>query len=29
VDYDAGVPGGPREIDPEERRRLKSLGYIN
>jgi len=29
VDYDAGAPNQPREIDPEERRRLKSLGYIN
>jgi arylsulfatase A-like enzyme len=29
VDYDAGVPSGSREIDPEDRRRLKSLGYIN
>src|SRR5881409_512022 len=28
VDYDAGAPNQPREIDPEERRRLKSLGYI-
>ena len=29
VDYDAGAPGRPREIDPEEWRRLKSLGYVN
>jgi arylsulfatase A-like enzyme len=29
VDYDATAPGEPRPIDEEERRRLKSLGYIN
>jgi arylsulfatase A-like enzyme len=29
VDYDAGATSRPREIDPEERRRLKSLGYVN
>jgi arylsulfatase A-like enzyme len=29
VDYDTGPPVPPREIDPEERQRLKSLGYIN
>ena len=29
VDYDTGPPAPPREIDPEERQRLKSLGYIN
>ena len=29
VDYDAGAVGAPRTIDEEEKRRLKSLGYIN
>jgi hypothetical protein len=29
VDYDAGTSSGPRENDPEDRQRLKSLGYIN
>ncbi len=29
IDYDAGAPGSPHEIDPEERERLRSLGYVN
>lgn len=29
ADYGTGDPAQPREIDPEERQRLKSLGYIN
>ena len=29
IDYDAGAPGRPREIDPEELKTLKSLGYVN
>ena len=29
VDYGAGTPNRPLEADPEEERRLRSLGYIN
>ncbi len=29
VDYDTGTPNRPPVIDPEELRRLKSLGYVN
>ena len=29
-DYDAGTPApGPSDLGPEERQRLKSLGYVN
>jgi len=29
VDYGTGEPGPPRDIDPEELERLRSLGYVN
>jgi arylsulfatase A-like enzyme len=29
INYDAGTPNPPGGIDPEERLRLKSLGYVN